>query len=704
MNGQNNFSYTFNMTANNERLYIAKQINNDEYFGFGEGITSVSPTIETSNFIFLFDNEGKVIKKYNMPYIISWHYYNFKIHNDTFYYLGRYKKEPYDLCLFKSTLNADSAFFKIIYPNTKNINEVSLCFDDQYIYAIVTEDSIKNNIIVRYGKLLKMDYNGNVILERSYDEIENIPNFPTNREHINNFINIERLNNNTLMIHSVDNREPPDLTSTIIKTDLYGKVLWRKSFDKGYSVSTIGGPLEMDNGDLVIVWLKDYRDTLWQLKAYEWPPTVYRLDKNGNIIWKHVFETFPNWQWKVINKIFKTKDGNLIGVGYYEKIDEVPDRIAWAFKMDGDGNLIWEKSYYDDNYRGNCWFTNLTLDDDDNLLISGQITGKINNFGYDDDVVCWALQLDSNGCFNKDCDPNDDLEVIKYRNTESIPEFAPLGAEWYYEETLDITGGYFGGYEKDVVTKDTLIEGKLCKVVERTYYSNTDTIIKPRIFFHQDSDKIYTYFNEKFNLYFDYNWKVGDYVRINRWNDQNESASAQVSYISTKKYNEDSLRNYDFLLIGDSCNVTTGHDFSFIMFNEKFGPLDKNLAYNEMEFFNELHYYYVLRCYSDNEFGYINLSNNIACDSIRVGTDDYIFINDLSIYPNPASDHISLIFPEGFEPTKGEIFDIMGRKVKNNIQDFEEINISGLSSGIYIIKAKDEKGRIAVGKFQIIEN
>ena len=74
------------------------------------------------------------------------------------------------------------------------------------------------------------------------------------------------------------------------------------------------------------------------------------------------------------------------------------------------------------------------------------------------------------------------------------------------------------------------------------------------------------------------------------------------------------------------------------------------------------------------------------------------------IYPNPAIDHISIIFPEGYNPASCQIYNMMGQLVKSGIQDFDEINISGLSSGIYIIKSKDEKGRIAVGKFQIIEN
>lgn len=85
------------------------------------------------------------------------------------------------------------------------------------------------------------------------------------------------------------------------------------------------------------------------------------------------------------------------------------------------------------------------------------------------------------------------------------------------------------------------------------------------------------------------------------------------------------------------------------------------------------------------------------------GTDELIYQNDnasnIKIYPNPAKDHISIIFPEEYNPTSCQIYNMMGQLIKSVIQDFEEISICGLSSGIYIIKSKDEKGRIAVGKF-----
>lgn len=77
----------------------------------------------------------------------------------------------------------------------------------------------------------------------------------------------------------------------------------------------------------------------------------------------------------------------------------------------------------------------------------------------------------------------------------------------------------------------------------------------------------------------------------------------------------------------------------------------------------------------------MNLTSNIAC------------------YPNPAQDMINISVPEGFVAEVAEVYDIMGKKVMITERKFEEIDISYLETGLYIVVVKDKSGSKMRGKF-----
>lgn len=72
---------------------------------------------------------------------------------------------------------------------------------------------------------------------------------------------------------------------------------------------------------------------------------------------------------------------------------------------------------------------------------------------------------------------------------------------------------------------------------------------------------------------------------------------------------------------------------------------------------------------------------------------------NIVIYPNPSSDVINIVMPEGMENKVVQIFDIMGRKLMDKNMDSDDLDVSSFSPGLYIIWAKDRQGRIATGKF-----
>ncbi|WP_338376804.1 choice-of-anchor J domain-containing protein [uncultured Flavobacterium sp.] len=100
-----------------------------------------------------------------------------------------------------------------------------------------------------------------------------------------------------------------------------------------------------------------------------------------------------------------------------------------------------------------------------------------------------------------------------------------------------------------------------------------------------------------------------------------------------------------------------------------------------------------------------NNSDIIGIDSFSVdrpvASAQSFFTNNFSIYPNPANNVLNLSVKNGLTVNEISVVDINGRTVKtiNNSFDSEmEINVSDLTSGVYMLNVKTEEG-VATSKF-----
>ena len=64
-------------------------------------------------------------------------------------------------------------------------------------------------------------------------------------------------------------------------------------------------------------------------------------------------------------------------------------------------------------------------------------------------------------------------------------------------------------------------------------------------------------------------------------------------------------------------------------------------------------------------------------------------IEGLSIYPNPVNSGKIFITTKSSLDKKVEIFNVLGKKVLETIITSKEVNVSNLTSGVYIIKIKE---------------
>ncbi len=83
-------------------------------------------------------------------------------------------------------------------------------------------------------------------------------------------------------------------------------------------------------------------------------------------------------------------------------------------------------------------------------------------------------------------------------------------------------------------------------------------------------------------------------------------------------------------------------------------------------------------------------------NSIVLGMESFTEKKDTNIYPNPANNYVIV---EGEDIQEVEILDMMGRKlISHNVENSSMIDISGLTSGMYLIRTIDVNNNISIQK------
>jgi hypothetical protein len=95
-----------------------------------------------------------------------------------------------------------------------------------------------------------------------------------------------------------------------------------------------------------------------------------------------------------------------------------------------------------------------------------------------------------------------------------------------------------------------------------------------------------------------------------------------------------------------------------------------------------------------------------ALGLIPVSTNTEFIADQLNLYPNPSSGPVRIVFPNGINEGKLEIFTptgalVMSRDFDKHLSNFFEFE--GLPSFMYLIKAIDKTGKSAVGKLVVTE-
>ena len=290
-------------------------------------------------------------------------------------------------------------------------------------------------------------------------------------------------------------------------------------------------------------------------------------------------------------------------------------------------------------------------------------------------------------------------------------EFAPVGAEWYYNCCANGNIAY-SHLNYIVSEKDSIIEENNCRVLKQ-YYDNSN-IVSEKFIIKQEQGKVYYYHQDKFNLLFDYNAEINniveftfkyqkyDYDNFPSYKDTILSARYQVESIVinaqnlktfvTKILEEDKFVVYGMEILPWHYSYTekTGYYYEFM-------PVLDNLAHPAVDNFP------MLRCYSDAGFSFVSdewSATYLPCNHSFITSINTLKDDNITIYPNPFSDSVFVSTNNGGNL---EIIDVSGKVVYYSelSNGINEISTTRFLKGIYLVKIQNKDN--SVQTFKIVK-
>jgi hypothetical protein len=101
--------------------------------------------------------------------------------------------------------------------------------------------------------------------------------------------------------------------------------------------------------------------------------------------------------------------------------------------------------------------------------------------------------------------------------------------------------------------------------------------------------------------------------------------------------------------------------------------------------------WYTLLCYKQNDLLYYMNPDYTACYYPYVSVEEIYAENEIRIFPNPATDYITLNVNKGQQIEQIIIYDHLGQKVLEANQVNNTVDVSGLKSGMYLIEVSTKE-------------
>jgi hypothetical protein len=169
----------------------------------------------------------------------------------------------------------------------------------------------------------------------------------------------------------------------LVKTDSAGEQQWQKTFGES-----------SDEGGKSIIQLADGNYLLTGSGSQGTNRSigrVYKVDGDGDVIWAKTYSYQDNTS-NNLHKTIELWNGNLVSAG----LTDLTDNGGWIICTDSIGDLLWQREY---NKNENIdLFYGLLATADGGFLLSGQAVNEETN-----SQDAWLLKVDSVGCAYPNC-------------------------------------------------------------------------------------------------------------------------------------------------------------------------------------------------------------------------------------------------------------------------------------------------------------
>jgi len=316
---------------------------------------------------------------------------------------------------------------KTFSSSSSNGGVTSSTFLNGYLYAVV--EDIFQNSIDRDLKVLKVDSCGNFIWLKSMD---------VGFEYDHNWDISSTLNGNLILVREIfdDNN---DRLSHISLISPDGEILW-ETLNPDLKDSSGGiWTIELSNGNIISAMSLDkFNDPhILNNDLNPVPPSIKWYNSDGEELNQAILHS-PRIENATIIKLVKGKGDYFFGVGDRTPGEEdFPGKYGWIFKMDNEGNLLWNRKYHHPEYHEQSFYHQIddVIEMDNGDLITA---GIVTDLGSEGEI--WVMRLNADGCLGDDCGQEITSSISDIADTPGQIYTYPNPSDGllYFKKSLDV--------------------------------------------------------------------------------------------------------------------------------------------------------------------------------------------------------------------------------------------------------------------------
>ena len=488
--------------------------------------------------------------------------------------------------------------------------------------------------------------------------------------------------------------------SYIKKTDSYGNLLWAKLIGEGGDnyVSDILETNENGNNYLYISGFfhgtVDFDNSInthsYTTDDYYFAGFLLKLDSNGNFIWVKIFDN-PQKE-DFVFSIDSDSQNNIIVTGFTDSLN-YPFLFDTNYEFDGffsklliskidiNGNIVWN---FDTPYNnGMVAGISVKTDSQNNVIVSGTFNHQV-SFGLSNNFITHGNQYST------------DIFILKLDENSNYIWAKQVGglyndgaSQMVLDSNNDI---YIRGFFKDTVDFDPDTNNSFILYGGGSGNADSDTYLLKLDndgnfqwvnHFPRMTCNAITYNNNKIIV------SVINYLNINHFIN---------TFYNTIQLPYDNSGYYQHYILDFNID---GHFNNFVHLITGTGVTqDSQLTVKDINFNNNSLLLTGFFLYSIN-FGdnhilnsYGNFSNFVLSLHYDTNSIQTIDNHSINIYPNPVMENLYVSNNSNETFTTTEIYDILGKLISSKTNIENNINVSNLPNGFYILKLSNDKTSI----------